>query len=177
VVAATLVPLAVRPEVAVLFPSTQIETALAVTVLAAAGVAGLGAAWSGRVRTTFSLVALTMALILGWEAWTFAARYNERYDVRGFAGRIASRVGPEDDVVAFQSGRLSYDFYLRRPVREIGDAGEMARVLEGGRRVYVIADARAWKTLNGAGVPLRILEQTELAGRMVFLATRAGESG
>ena len=177
VVAAVLVPLAVRPEVAVLLPSTLAEKVVGVAVIAVAGVAGLGAASSGRVRTTFSIVVLTTALILGYEAWTFAARYNERYDVRGFAGRIASRVGSEDDLVAFQSGRLSYDFYLRRPVREIGDAKEMALLLGGGRRVYVIADARAWRNLTGTGVPLRILEQTELAGRMVFLATRAGDSG
>jgi 4-amino-4-deoxy-L-arabinose transferase-like glycosyltransferase len=173
VVVGTLSPLPLRTEVAILLPSTLTGQVAIGVIIAVSGAVGLWAAWAGRVRTTFSVLGLTMTLILGYEALTLAARYNERYDVRGFASRVAARVKVQDDLLAFQSGRLSYDFYLRRRVKEIGSKTEIASLLAGPRPLYVIVDERAWRNLETTGVPLQIIEQTELAGRAVFLATRS----
>jgi 4-amino-4-deoxy-L-arabinose transferase-like glycosyltransferase len=172
---ALLLPLPLRTEESILLPPH-----LAVKILAAAGIVvsgalGLWATSTGRARAAFSVIAVTMVVTLGYEAWTLVPRYNARYDVRGFAKRVAAHVGPDDNLLAFESSRLSYDFYLRRRVDKIGDAHEVADSLAGPRPTYVIADERAWRTLDDAGVRLHILEQTQLAGRTVVLATSADD--
>jgi 4-amino-4-deoxy-L-arabinose transferase-like glycosyltransferase len=172
---ALLLPLPLRTEEAVLLPPQLAVKILAAIGLVAAGAVGLRAATTGNVRAAFSVIALTTIVMLGYEAWTFAPRYNARYDVRGFAKRVASHVGPDDTLFAFENSRLSYDFYLRRQVRETGDVEEIAASLASARPTYVIADERARRTLDAAGIRLRILEETRLAGRTVVLATRAEE--
>ena len=172
---ALLLPLRLRTEEAVLLPPQLSVKIAAAVAIVAAGAVGLWAATTGKARAAFSVIALTTIVILGYEAWTLAPRYNAHYDVRGFARRVADHVGPDDTLLAFESSRLSYDFYLRRPVRKIGDVQELAASLASARPTYVIADERARRTLDAAGVRLRVLAETRLAGRAVVLATRAEE--
>jgi 4-amino-4-deoxy-L-arabinose transferase-like glycosyltransferase len=170
---ALLLPLRLRTEEAALLSPDPGVKMLAVAGLLVSGAVGLWAFPATRVRAAFAVVAVTTMVMLGYEAWTFAPRYNARYDVKGFAKRVAAHVGPDDDLLAFESSRLSYDFYLHRRVDKIGDADELAVSLARARPTYVIADERAWRTLSAAGVRLRVLEQAQLAGRTVVLATRA----
>ena len=170
---ALLLPLPLRTEEAVLLPPQLAVKIVAAAGLVVAGALGLQAAMRANARAIFTVIAVTTIVMLGYEAWTLAPRYNARYDVRGFARRVAEHVGPDDTLFAFESSRLSYDFYLRRPVSKIGDAHELAASLANERPAYVIADERAQRTLDAAGVRLRILEETRLAGRSVVLATRA----
>src|SRR5262249_37845865 len=160
-------------EEAVLLPPQLTVKILASAGIVVAGALGVRAAMRANARATFAVIAITTTVMLGYEAWTLAPRYNARYDVRGFARRVAEHVGPDDTLLAFESSRLSYDFYLRRQVSKIGDAQELAASLASERPAYVIADERARRTLDAAGVRLRILEETRLAGRTVVLATRA----
>jgi 4-amino-4-deoxy-L-arabinose transferase-like glycosyltransferase len=172
---ALLLPLRLRTEEAVLLPPDQAVKMLAATGLVVSGAFGVWAASTGRARAAFSVIAVTTVVMLGYEAWTLVPRYNARYDIKGFAKRVAAHVGPDDDLLAFESSRLSYDFYLRRRVNKIGDVNELSDSLARARSLYVIADERAWRTLSEAGVRMRILEQTQLAGRRVVLATRLGD--
>jgi len=163
-------PLPLRTEEAVLLPaSLGLKIVVAAGILAS-GAVGLWAASAGRTRVAFAIIALTTASMLTYEAWTVGRRYTAHYDVKGFARRVADHVGPADDLLAFESGRLSYDFYLRRPVKGIRDASELAASVTSGRPVYVIADERAWRNLDARGFRLHVLERTELAGRAVMLA-------
>jgi 4-amino-4-deoxy-L-arabinose transferase-like glycosyltransferase len=172
---ALLLPLRLRTEEAVLLPPDQAVKMLAAAGLVVSGAFGVWAASTGRARAAFSVIAVTTVIMLGYEAWTLVPRYNARYDIKGFAKRVAAHVGPDDDLLAFESSRLSYDFYLRRRVNKIGDVNELSDSLARARPLYVIADERAWRTLSDAGVRMRILEQTQLAGRRVVLATRLGD--
>jgi 4-amino-4-deoxy-L-arabinose transferase-like glycosyltransferase len=167
---ALVLPLRLRTEEAILLPSSPTLKMVAATTIVLAGAAGLWAASTSRTRIAFAIMALTTASMLTYEAWTLGRRHNERYDVKDFARRVADHVGPGDDLVAFEGTRLSYDFYLRRPVKGIRDGKELAASIGGARPVYVIADERAWRNLGATGVHLHILERTELAGRVVMLA-------
>ena len=169
---ALLLPLPLRTEEAVLVPPQLAVKIMAAAGMVVAGALGLRAALTANARATFAVIGITTLVILGYEAWTLAPRYNARYDVPGFARRVAKHVGPDDTLFAFENSRLSYDFYLRRPVSKIADPQHLAASLASARPAYVIADERAQQTLDAAGVRLRILEETRLAGRRVVLATR-----
>jgi 4-amino-4-deoxy-L-arabinose transferase-like glycosyltransferase len=163
-------PLPLRTEEAVLLPASFALKMVAAAGILVSGVVGLWAAATSRTRLAFAIIALTTASMLTYEAWTVGRRYTARYDVKGFARRVADHVSPTDDLLAFESGRLSYDFYLRRPVKGIRDASELAASVTTGRPVFVIADERAWRNLDATGFRLHVLERTELAGRAVMLA-------
>ena len=168
---ALLLPLRLRTEAAILLPASPTLKLSAAAAIAVAGAAGLWAASTSRPRVAFAVIALTTASMLTYEAWTMSRRHNEHFDVKSFATKIASHVGADDDVMAFESARLSYDFYLRRPVRGVRDARQLAASVTHGRPVYVIADERAWRNLGANGLQLDVLERAELAGRAVMFAS------
>src|SRR5262249_57725009 len=102
-----------------------LKTGVAAGILAS-GAVGLWAASAGRTRVAFAIIALTTASMLTYEAWTVGRRYTAHYDVKGFAPRVADHVGPADDLLAFESGRLSYDLYLPRPGKGTPGAHHLA---------------------------------------------------
>jgi 4-amino-4-deoxy-L-arabinose transferase-like glycosyltransferase len=167
---ALLLPLRLRTEEAILLPPSPTLKLAAAAGIVVSGAVGLWAASTGRPRVAVSIMALTTASMLTYEAWTIGQRHNERYDVKEFARRVADHVGPGDDLLAFESARLSYDFYLRRPVKGIRDGKELVASITRARPVYVIADERAWRNLDASGLRLQIVERTKLAGRAVMLA-------
>ena len=91
----------------------------ALAVLAKRG-AGLGATLA---------VAIALGGILFVEGCGYPARAAERSNIRGFTAAMAAKLSPEERVLAYPDAALSYDFYLRRPVRELGTAAELDAVL------------------------------------------------
>jgi len=91
----------------------------ALTILAKRG-SGLGATLA---------VAITLGGILFVEGWGYPTRYAERLNIRGFTAAMATKLSPEERVLAYPDANLYYDFYLRRPVRELGTAAELDAVL------------------------------------------------
>jgi 4-amino-4-deoxy-L-arabinose transferase-like glycosyltransferase len=108
-------------------------------VLAARG-AGFGAT-----------VALALALggILLVEGWGYPARYAESTNIRGFTTAMAAHLAPGSRVLAYPDAGLSYDFYLRRPVRELSGAADLEAELSapGPADVLLIRESR-WAALR-----------------------------
>jgi len=74
-------------------------------------------------------VAIALGGILFVEGWGYPTRYAERLNIRGFTAAMATKLSPEERVLAYPDANLYYDFYLRRPVRELATAAELDAVL------------------------------------------------
>jgi len=171
-VAATvfLVPTRHRTELAVWVPDTLGRALPVVLLLLLAGGLGFVACRAARPHTAFTVLAVVMALLMAYETQIFVHQYNRAYDVRGFAERLAQRVPPADEIVAFRYGRLAYDFYLERSIPQIRDLQELRPVLAAARPVYVLTDERGWAALatESAGT-WSVLDRAEIGGRAVLL--------
>src|SRR5204863_2005574 len=77
---AVVLPLRVRPELAVLVPPTPATKLLLVGLLAVAAVLALVAALAGRPLATFLAICVPMALVLVYETQIFVAGHNRVYD-------------------------------------------------------------------------------------------------
>jgi len=116
-------------------------------------VAGLAAATSliargdGLGATTVLAVALAGVLLI--EGWGYPTRFAELTNIRGFTGAMAAHLAPDSRVLAYPDAGLSYDFYLRRPVRELGGAAELEAELAapGASDVLLIRESR-WAVLR-----------------------------
>ena len=167
-----LLPLELRPEQAVFVPSALAEKLPLVGLLLLAGILGVMACRAGRGWIGFWVICLTMALFLAYETRIFVTQYNHTYDVKGFARKIASRVKPEDPLLALKYRKLSYEFYLRRPIREIRNPKELSDVVSGLRPAYVLAEEPAWRNLKEAtGGEWSVVDQVKIGGRAVILGT------
>jgi 4-amino-4-deoxy-L-arabinose transferase-like glycosyltransferase len=93
--------------------------AAALWILARRG-SGLGAT---------AALALALGGILLIEGWTYPGRYAERTNIRGFTAAVAARLPRDAHVLAHPDASLAYDFYLRRPVRELPGAADLAAEL------------------------------------------------
>ena len=96
--------------------------------------AGLGAAiWIMGARGSGFGATAALALALGGilliEGWSYPSRYAERSNIRGFTAAMATRLPAEGRVLAYPDAGLSYDFYLRRPVRELPGPADLESVL------------------------------------------------
>jgi len=67
--------------------------------------------------------------ILFVEGWSYPVRYAERLNIRGFTAAMAATLSADERVLAYPDANLYYDFYLRRPVRELGTAAELDTLL------------------------------------------------
>jgi 4-amino-4-deoxy-L-arabinose transferase-like glycosyltransferase len=113
--------------------------------LAVAGVAG-ALALTARGAGFGATVALGLALggILLIEGWGYPPRYAENTNIRAFTARVAAQLAPTTRVLAFPDADLAYDFYLRRPVRELPAAADLGAELSapGPGDVLLIRESR-----------------------------------
>ena len=120
------------------------------SVLACASVAGVATARAGSALALFAIVCATTTLVLACETQVFVAGHNRTHDVKAFTQRLASRLGPGDQLVTYKLGSLSLQFYLGRTVRELQDQQGLAPLLAGERQLYVIVHDRRWPELRDA---------------------------
>jgi 4-amino-4-deoxy-L-arabinose transferase-like glycosyltransferase len=171
-VAATIVLLPSRQwgDFAVWIPDTLGRALPVAAVLLFTGALGYLACRAVRPRAAFSVLALSMTLLLVYETHIFVQQYNMTYDVRGFTDRLAHRVTAGDELLAFRHGRLAYDFYLGRPIPQIRDPRELGPLLATRHPLYVLTDERGWQILTTALADTwLVVERTEIAGRAVLL--------
>jgi 4-amino-4-deoxy-L-arabinose transferase-like glycosyltransferase len=118
---------------------------LAVAGLAAA--AGLAARGAGFGATTALSLALGGILLI--EGWGYPARFAESSNIRSFTTEMASHLGPDSRVLAYPDAGLSYDLYLRRPVRELNGTADLEAELAGPgpNDVLLIRESR-WAALR-----------------------------
>jgi hypothetical protein len=70
-------------------------------------------------------LALALGGILIVEGWTYPGRDAERSNIRAFTAAVARRLPPDSHVATYSDAGLAYDFYLRRPIREVLRADEL----------------------------------------------------
>ena len=93
-----------------------------------AAVVVIGRGGSGLTALTVLSIALGGILLV--EGWGYPMRYAEQTNIRGFTAAMAARLPTQGRVLAYPDAVLSYDFYLRRPVRELSGPAELADVLD-----------------------------------------------
>jgi 4-amino-4-deoxy-L-arabinose transferase-like glycosyltransferase len=87
----------------------------------------LGRGGSGFAATM--AVAVALGGILFVEGWGYPTRYAEQSNIRGFTAGMAAALSAEERVLAYPDAGLYYDYYLRRPVRELATAAQLESVL------------------------------------------------
>jgi 4-amino-4-deoxy-L-arabinose transferase-like glycosyltransferase len=133
---------------------------LALAGLAAAAV--LAARGAGFGATTALSLALGGILLI--EGWGYPARFAESSNIRGFTTAMAGHLTPESRVLAYPDAGLSYDLYLRRPVRELNGTADLEAELAGPgpNDVLLIRESR-WAALRS---PTRDRWQVLMADRV-----------
>jgi hypothetical protein len=113
---------------------------LAAAVVLMARGAGFGAT---------AVLAMALGGILLIEGWGYPARYVESSNIRGFTAAMAGHLTPDARVLAYPDAGLSYDFYLRRPVRELPGTADLEGELSapGPTDVLLIRESR-WAALR-----------------------------
>ncbi len=179
--AATLalaLPLNLDAGVMVVVPSRVDQTLLLVGLLVAGGILGAVVLRQGRIFTGFSVIWLTMGLVLFSETKIFVPNYNQAYDLKGFSRRVLRRVRPEDQLFAFQLRRkIPYEFYLKRTLGDIEDPEELTVLLSGSRPVYFLVDERHWRKFEEpTGEVWPIVDRANYPGPDILLGTNSAAS-
>ncbi len=175
---ALLVPLPVGSYAAVFVPARLEQKLILAGLLVVGGILGWMALRTERVVTGFSVLCLMMGLALFYhQTRIFIPQYNRAYDIKDFSRKVLLRVRPEDPLFAFRYRNLSYDYYLRRPVREIQDPKELGDLLSGNRPVYFLVEERRQGKFQAAiGARWSVVERASFGGRIVVLAANAEAS-
>jgi len=149
-------------------------------VIAALAVAGPSAALGllavrGSGVAATAALALALAGILIVEGWTYPPRYAERTNIRGFTAAVAERLPPEPRIVTHLDAGLAYDFYLRRPVRELPRLADLDALLAApGPGDVVLMREERWEKMREAneGRWQVLLADRVQRDRMVMLGPR-----
>lgn len=139
----------------VYLPAPGIERALVVGVLLGGAGAGLLVAW--RRAGGFAVAtcwAVALIAVLGLEGIGYPERYAEWYGVRSFAERIPKARAADTALLAHPEASLAFDFYLRRPIRELPRAEQVAAMVArpAARDALLIREER-WSTLRAGADP------------------------
>jgi hypothetical protein len=96
-----------------------------------------------------AILALGLGGILLIEGWGYPTRFTESSNIRGFTAAMAGHLDAEARVLAYPDAGLSYDFYLRRPVRELPGTADLEAELSapGPTDVLLIRESR-WAALR-----------------------------
>ncbi len=153
-----------------LFPAARWEQALAVAIVM---LGGLGACWLAR-RGAFDAMSISVASTIGaillLTGVMYPARYERDNDVRPLAAAAAAHTSPGTAVIAHPDLRLSYDFYLRRPVVEVAPDAQMHALLADGRGRTLITRLDRWHGLAPYANPSwRVLLTHAVAGRAMIV--------
>ncbi len=122
-------------------------------VACALAVAGVAGALLMMLRAAGFGAAVTLAVALGGilliEGWGYPGRYAESTNILGFTAALAATLEADSRVLAYPDAGLSYDFYLRRPVRELSTMRELEKELRAPRStdVLIIRESR-WNALR-----------------------------
>lgn len=157
-------------EDSVLFPAAPWERALAIAVVVLGGAAVYLLARRGAFGTMAVAVAGALGVILVLTGAMYPARYRRDNDVGPLTTAAASHVAPGAAVIGHPDLRLSYDFYLRRPVAEVVAVGDL---LAGAPGQVIITSRERWLRLAPqAGPSWRVLTTHTVGGREMVVVER-----
>ncbi len=161
-------------EDAALFPEARWERALDAALIVLAGLVVWILSRRARSGAMGGAVAAAMAGILALMGLAYPARYARENDVRPLAAAAAAHSEPGAAVIAHPDLRLSYYFYLHRPVIEIASEEAMATRLSAPPREAVITSLTRWRQLAPRAAPSwHVLDTRRVGGReMVVVGGR-----
>lgn len=158
-----------RDDTAVFLPATPLQALPIGILVATAGIFGSWGLRSGRIATGFWAVGLSLATLFLYVPSYYIPRYNRLLDVKGFSRRIEAHLG-EAPLRLCGYSKLSYDFYLRRPLVELVRQEEIQAYLAQPSRVYCLAEEGRLSDFKPEGVPgPYIVERMEIGGRAIVL--------
>ena len=128
-----------------------------------AGVAG------GRATMLIGGMTAATAVLLTYGTWLHHTRSGDTSDIPRLAARVEAYARGGEAGVLFETGWLEVDYYLGRPLREIGTAPELEAYLArtGGP---VLTNESTWNGIRNTLSPrVRVLERVTARGRTFVL--------
>jgi 4-amino-4-deoxy-L-arabinose transferase-like glycosyltransferase len=114
-------------------------------------------------------IAAGLGVALAVTALGYPPRYARANDFPGVARRVAPLLDPALPVLAYPDANLTWDFYLRRPVRELITENEATAVLGGAPKARVLMRADDWQRLQPQADPgWKVLDRGQV-GRRPFV--------
>jgi 4-amino-4-deoxy-L-arabinose transferase-like glycosyltransferase len=127
-------------------PDTRIERAAGAALLLISAGAALLALRRRALEAVGLAVALGVAAVLLLEGAGSPPRFARDFDVRPLTAAALAVTPPGTAVAAYPDLPLTYDFYLRAPVVELGDEAAVTMVSQPPRGA-IILPPRAWRGL------------------------------
>ena len=123
----------------------------------------------GLAATTW--IAAGLGIALGVTALGYPPRFAKTNDYPAVAARIVGLLDPEAPLLAYPDASLAWDFYLRRPVRELKSEGEATTLLAAPPRARLMIREEDWQRLKPRADPAwRVLDQGQVGRRRFVLA-------
>jgi 4-amino-4-deoxy-L-arabinose transferase-like glycosyltransferase len=170
--ATALVPIRARMELVALLPSAPAGKLVVAGLCLAAAALALTSAHRGRALATFAAICVPMALLLGYEGRVYVRQHNRLFDVRGLGQRLGAGRGPDDLLMTYRYQHLALQFYAGRPVERALTPDQVRAMAADGRRVWLVADDRAWPALvDATGRPWSQVDRATVGGRTLVVAT------
>jgi 4-amino-4-deoxy-L-arabinose transferase-like glycosyltransferase len=120
-------------------------------------------------RAACSWIAVGLGVALTVTAVGYPPRFAKANDYPGVTSRIAARLDADAPLLAYPDANLAWDFYLRRPVREVRSLAEVTALLAGPPGPRLLIRAEDWQQLKPRADPAwRVLDQGQV-GRRRFL--------
>jgi len=117
-----------------------------------------------------SWIAAGLGIALAVTAVGYPPRFAKANDYPAVAGRIAAQLDPDAPLLAYPDANLAWDFYLRRPVRELRSEGEVTELLAAPPKARLLIRAEDWQRLKPQADPAwRVLDQGQVGRRRFIL--------
>ena len=115
-------------------------------------------------------LAAGFAVALAVTAIAYPPRFARVHDFPGAARRVATKLDPALPLLAYPDANLSWDFYLRRPVRELKSEGEATAVLAAAPQARLLIRADEWQRLKPqSNAAWRTLDEGQVGRRHFVL--------
>jgi 4-amino-4-deoxy-L-arabinose transferase-like glycosyltransferase len=122
---------------------------------------------SGLAACTWIATGLGVALAV--TAVCYPPRFAKANDYPGVTSRIAARLDADSPLLAYPDANLAWDFYLRRPVKEVRSLADATALLAAPPSSRLLIRAEDWQQLKPRADPAwRVLDQGQV-GRRRFL--------
>jgi len=123
---------------------------------------------SGLAASAWLAAGLGVALTV--TALGYPPRFARANDYPGVARRIAPLLDPAQTLLAYPDANLAWDFYLRRPVRELKSESEAMALLSAPPKARVLMRADDWQRLKPqADAAWRALDEGQVGRRRFVL--------
>jgi len=156
---------------AVFLPAASWErlvVAVAIIAGSAHGLLSLRLDHSGLIASAWLAAGLGVALTV--TALEYPPRFARVHDYPGVVRRIAPLLDPAQTLLAFPDANLAWDFYLRRPVRELKSESEAMTLLVAPPKARVLIRADDWQRLKPqADGAWRVLAEGQVGRRRFVL--------